>query len=643
MSVEIAVYVALGEEFGYLYADLLAQLRDEFGSEPAWDEPKSVATSWCWATIDSPGSNPSSFKVTFIPAGAMGNTRAANLTSAAAGILSPRHLVALGIAGSLTGELQPGDVLVPKGVDEYMANSAATGRKQTDFVTSGNPLPTDPRLLNRFQTFQTRWQAAYETWRSKAQERSSALFPDELRQKLEPLISRWDNKLFVGDDRILASGPAVGKGEAFAEWLKTKVDRKFAALEMETAGVYDAAWLRTPPPRVIAIRGISDFGDHRKRQLEDAAKESFRQLAMRNALALLIGSIRAGLFADDGTPGPSPPNHPATVEPVAAASSPAVKNGRAAAQYIPWEREEALASRLLDEGQPVVVFAPPHSGKTHFYKSVVQSLSATYCMVELSPRMIPMGVKSPDRFLRWVGSVAVRSCGGNGAWLTTAWSSSEYDTERFEELLKTYVLPNADRPVLFVIDDAEKLFLHRSHPRLFQRFRYFNQKGEPPWDRFRVLATTGHTMRRLKAAYGEGSFFVHARVIRLDGFRAPQVVAMARNYGLKPGASEVEQILEVLGGHPSLTARLLAEAVSSESPVSTCLERAVQLFEDHLEACRSDLGSRASEAFAQLLAQPGLRIDDATSDELDGLGLVRIRNRQHFLRGSLYRSLGELL
>src|SRR6185369_13911196 len=106
-----------------------------------------------------------------------------------------------------------------------------------------------------------------------------------------------------------------------------------AALEMETAGVYDAAWLRTPPPRVIAIRGISDFGDNRKRQLEDAAKESFRQLAMRNALALLIGSIRAGLFADDGTPGSSPPDS-ATAEPVAASSSPVPKNGRAAAQYI---------------------------------------------------------------------------------------------------------------------------------------------------------------------------------------------------------------------------------------------------------------------------------------------------------------------
>lgn len=643
MTVEIAVYVALGEEFSYLFADLLAQLRDELGSELTWDEPESVATSWCWVTINSPGSKPSSFKVAFIPAGAMGNTRAANLTSAAVGILNPRHIVALGIAGSLTGELQPGDVLVPKGVDEYMANSAATGRKQIKFVTSGNSLPTDPRLLDRFRTFQTRWQDAHEDWQSKAQERSSALFSDELRHKLEPLISRWDNKLFVGDDRILASGPAVGKGEAFVEWLKTKVDRKFAALEMETAGVYDAAWLRTPPPRVIAIRGISDFGDDRKQQLEVAAKESFRQLAMRNALALLISSIRAGLFADDGTADLSLPDLALAGAGTASSSPAAVKNGRAADRYVPWEMEEARVSQLLDQGQPVVVFAPPRSGKTFFYKAAVQSLEVAYRLVELSPRMIPMDVRSPDRFLRWVGSVAVRSCGGNSAWLTSAWSSSEYDTERFEELLKSYILPNADRPVLFAIDDAEKLFRHRSHPRLFQRFRHFNQQGEPPWDRFRVLATTGHTIRRLKVAYGEGSFFLHAKALRLDGFRTPQVIEMARNHGLELGADEVEQLLEVLGGHPNLTARLLDEAICSGSPVSDCLERAEQLFEDHLEACRSGLGARASEAFAQLLAQPGLRIEDAASDELDGLGLVRIRSRQHFLRGSLYRSLGKLL
>jgi nucleoside phosphorylase len=643
MSAEIVVYVALGEEFTYLFDDLLTQLQDELGSEPTWVEPESVATSWCWITIESPGYNPASFKVSFVPAGAMGNTRAGSLISAVAGILNPRHLVALGIAGSLVSELQPGDVLVPKGVDEYLANSATTGSKRIEFVTSGNSLPTDPRLLDRFRMFPTRWRPAFEDWRSKAQARSSELFPDELRQKLGSLISRWDSRLFVGDDRILASGPAVGKGQAFVEWLKTKVDRKFAALEMETAGIYDAAWLRTPAPRVIAIRGISDFGDHRKQQLEAAAKESFRQLAMRNAFALLIRAIRAGLFADDGTTGPSLPVYPRTAGPVAALSAPATdKSGSAADRYVPWEAEEARASQLLAEGQPAVVFAPPRSGKTCFYKSVVHSLGSAYCLVELSPRMVPT-VKSADHFLRWVGSVAVRSCGGNNKWLTAAWSSSEYDTERFEELLKTYVLPNADRPVLFAIDDAEKLFRHESHPRLFQRFRHFNQIGKPPWDRFRVLATTGHTMRRLKAAYGEGSFFVHARIIRLDGFGTSQVVAMARNQGLDLGAGEVEQLLEVLGGHPDLTSKILAEAVRSGSPIAACLTRAEQFFEEHLETCRSDLGVKAANAFAQILAQPGLLIEDAVSDELDGLGLVRIRRRQHFLRGSLYRSLGKLL
>ena len=74
------------------------------------------------------------------------------------------------------------------------------------------------------------------------------------------------------------SGPAVGKGSAFISWIKGKVDRKVVAMEMESAGIYDAALIHTPAPRVIAIRGISDFADERKELLEDAAKDQFRSV-----------------------------------------------------------------------------------------------------------------------------------------------------------------------------------------------------------------------------------------------------------------------------------------------------------------------------------------------------------------------------
>ncbi len=70
-------------------------------------------------------------------------------------------------------------------------------------------------------------------------------------------------------------------------------------MEMESAGIYDAALIHTPAPRVIAIRGISDFADERKELIEDAAKDQFRSVSLKNALSLFTHGIEAGLFEDE--------------------------------------------------------------------------------------------------------------------------------------------------------------------------------------------------------------------------------------------------------------------------------------------------------------------------------------------------------
>jgi hypothetical protein len=121
---------------------------------------------------------------------------------------------------------------------------------------------------------------------------------DAIRQELNkhkiPFEAR--SKLKVGDDRKLASGSIVGKDVQFVKWLKAQSDRKYAAMEMEAAGVYYACQVRSSPPQVIAIRGISDYADQRKENIENLAGPKFRELATRNATAALICGIRAGLF-----------------------------------------------------------------------------------------------------------------------------------------------------------------------------------------------------------------------------------------------------------------------------------------------------------------------------------------------------------
>lgn len=52
---------------------------------------------------------------------------------------------------------------------------------------------------------------------------------------------------------------------------------------MEAAGLVESAATRREPVRTLVIRGISDLGHERKKDLDKIGKGGLRRLAMRNA------------------------------------------------------------------------------------------------------------------------------------------------------------------------------------------------------------------------------------------------------------------------------------------------------------------------------------------------------------------------
>jgi nucleoside phosphorylase len=89
----------------------------------------------------------------------------------------------------------------------------------------------------------------------------------------------------------VASGPTVSQSTSFNEWLKKHRDRTLKSLEMESAGVALAAYLQKMQRRTLILRGISDFGDKRKKELDGIEKGLLRRLAVRNAFRVLRQSL----------------------------------------------------------------------------------------------------------------------------------------------------------------------------------------------------------------------------------------------------------------------------------------------------------------------------------------------------------------
>ena len=358
-SVDILLYVALSEE-----ADsVLEMLGDRFLAE----ELSDLALTAFVGTLAGPTPN-RDFKVAAIPAGKMGNTRSATVVSALIEKLRPTDVVVVGIAGSLASDMEPGDVFIPDSVNEYLANSATHGEKDRwTFSTSGNHFQTSGRLLNRFQNFSRTHKLQYRIWEDEARGLRTALIPlaTEVAMATAGLQTRGICKLYSGDDRKLASGPAVGKGKAFVDWITREVDRKVAAMEMESAGVYDAAIVRTPAPRTVAIRGISDYADARKDKIESIAKVKFRALSAKNAVALFMRAVEAGLFEADAVTatGPAGSAAEATTRRREARRTPRTRQSRSGRSATPSLSERArstyraLINYLLGDQRPDGLFS----------------------------------------------------------------------------------------------------------------------------------------------------------------------------------------------------------------------------------------------------------------------------------------------
>jgi nucleoside phosphorylase len=288
--IDILLYVALSEE-----ADSVLEVLGD-GFLPKELDDANLTVFFGSLSGPTPGR---AFNVAMVPAGKMGNTHSASVVSLLLEKFKPRDIVVIGIAGSLANDMEPGDVFIPDSINEYLANSAAYGQEGNwTFAISGNHFLSSRRLLNRFQNFSRGRNPRYEAWQNSARELRSTLIATETEAALTNagLKLRGVCKLYAGDDLKLASGPAVGKGKAFTEWIKRDVDRKVAAMEMETAGVYDASLVHAPAPRTIAIRGISDYADERKEKIETTAQGVFRALSAQNAVALFKQGVAAGLF-----------------------------------------------------------------------------------------------------------------------------------------------------------------------------------------------------------------------------------------------------------------------------------------------------------------------------------------------------------
>ncbi len=274
--------------------------------------------------------------------GTMGSTTAAVTTTYLLQKFKVRTMVNIGIAGGLK-DVCLGDVVIPAQVNGYFENSKAVPSKESfDFELGGEVYRCPFSLVHAMRNFPIAYESANKRWKGDCAEDLRSIFDGNELTELErddareAEVRRRDAR-FRREPTIrvghLASGPTVAAAESFIAWLKQN-DRNYLGVEMEAAGMFAATASAAHQPDTLVLRGISDFSDERKGELQRKFKDRFRRYGMRNAARLFASLLENNLIArwsDD--PAQSQPTAQAT--PPRAAATDHVHRGEASTGLTP--------------------------------------------------------------------------------------------------------------------------------------------------------------------------------------------------------------------------------------------------------------------------------------------------------------------
>jgi len=276
--IDVGVIVALEEEFDELHK-LLPR------STPVKDDATGVYDYLFIRPVD--GAEPYRCAATFV--GEMGPTEAALAAERFLGRRHPRTIVMLGIAAGIHDDVRLGDVVVAKSVGRYLDRAkVADGGKTFDIRPGGDAFPCSQDLVRSAQNLKFAHASIYQKWQEAGRLELAATGPNWKRLQEKGWLA--DAPVFVAG--AIASGPVVAAAKSFVAWVRS-TNRNYLGLEMESGGVLAAVYSRADPTRSLILRGISDFGDVRKKKTDAIGAGGLRRYAMRNAVRLLWGLLEA--------------------------------------------------------------------------------------------------------------------------------------------------------------------------------------------------------------------------------------------------------------------------------------------------------------------------------------------------------------
>jgi hypothetical protein len=308
--------------------------------------------------------------------------------------------------------------------------------------------------------------------------------------------------------------------------------------------------------------------------------------------------------------------------------------------------EKDCYETILQPGALIRIKAPRQMGKSSLMQRIlVHGQNSGQKTVRLDFQSVDAEFLTDiNLFLQWF-CASVSSELGLDDRLEELWKGVLGSKNKCTNYFQRYLLPTITEPLGLGLDEVDQVF---QHPHIAQEFfsllRAWHEKGknEPIWQKLRLVIV--HSKEVYIPLNINQSPFNVGLPIELPELTETQVNDLVARHGLNWSSTEVQQLMDVVDGHPYLLRKALYEIARGNLNLKRFVEVAATeegLYGDHLRRHLLNLKAdpEMATAMRQVIAssQP-IRLDATQSFKLRSIGLVELRGNEVQPLCNLYRS-----
>jgi DNA-binding CsgD family transcriptional regulator len=308
--------------------------------------------------------------------------------------------------------------------------------------------------------------------------------------------------------------------------------------------------------------------------------------------------------------------------------------------------ESKCYQNIMRSGALIRIKAPQQMGKTSLMKRVLNYAEVQGCHVAyLDFELVEKGVwQDLNRLLQWLcysisRQVKLPNC-LKDYWDDELLSQTANCTSYFEE----YLLQKINAPLVLGFDAVDNVFPFTEVAQdFFGMLRNWHEsaKSQAIWQRLRLVVA--HSTEVYVPLSIHQSPFNIGVAVELPEFTREQVFNLAKTYGLDWQEEQIEQIMNMVGGHPHLVRLALHHISQGNVAIAQLLETAptnTGIYGNHLRRCLVNLREDAEllEAVRKVAKEiEPVSLDSLQAYKLHSMGLVKWQDNAVTIRCHLYR------